>query len=97
MNSALDSTTNGMTGPALDQSLRRFWFVLSGGRGIGVTAASEFEARGMAEPVRTHFWPDEAIVRVICDVDVNSIDDAHAQLTMGPIAVRGVWYPRPAK
>ena len=51
----------------------------------------------MAEPVRTHFWPDEAIVRVICDVDVKSIDDAHAQLTMGPIAVRGVWYPRPAK
>jgi len=50
--------------------------------GYGVTAASEFETCGIAEPVRTHFWPDEAIARVILDVDVESIDDAHAQLTI---------------
>lgn len=77
-----------------DSLLRPFWLALSGGRGIGVTAASEFEARALAEPVRTRFWPGERIVGVTTDVDVSTIEDEHVGVSMGSTQVRGVWYPR---
>ena len=83
-----------MTGPVCHRSLRRFWFALSRGPGIGVTAASEAEARALAEPVRTRFWPDAAIVGVTADIDVSTLDDDHVVRNAGPSAVRGVWYPR---
>jgi hypothetical protein len=83
-----------MAGLASPQPLRRFWFELSEGRGIGVTAASEHEARALAEPVRTRFWPDATITRVITDIDISTLDDDHVVSNMGPVVIRGVWYPR---
>ncbi len=83
-----------MDGPFPRPRLRRVWFVLSDGRGIGVTAASELEARGLAEPVRTAYFSETRIVDAIWDVDLATLDQNHVVLNMGPAVVRGVWYPR---
>jgi len=83
-----------MKDPVRDTDLRRFWFVLSDGRGIGVTAASELEARGLVEPVRTHFFTEASVVQIVPDIEVASLDQDHVIPNMGPVAVRGVWYPR---
>ena len=74
--------------------LRRFWFPLSQGLGIGVTAASEDEARALAEETRqNHFSREATILGVIPDVDISTLDAGHVLPNIGPPAVRGVWYP----
>ena len=83
-----------MNGQAPRPVLRRVWFVLSDGRGIGVTAASELEARGLAEPVRTAYFAETSIVDAIWDVDLSTLDQNHVVPNLGPVVLRGVWYPR---
>jgi hypothetical protein len=83
-----------MIGPTSPSLLRRFWFPLSKGIGIGVTAPTEAEARVLAETTRAEFFPHAAITGVVPDVDVRSLDQGHVVPNMGPVVVRGVWYPR---
>jgi hypothetical protein len=74
--------------------LTRFWFPLSRGVGIGVTASSDEEALRFAEDVRQEFFPDATIGRPIRDIDVSTLDAGHVLPNIGPSNVRGVWYPR---
>ena len=54
-----------MTDRACHASLRRFWFPLSKGLGIGVTSPTEEEARSMAETVRAQYYPDAKLLAVV--------------------------------
>ena len=83
-----------MPHPACHRQLRRFWFPLSRGLGIGVTEASEAEARELAEATRAQYFPDTTIVGVTADVDVSTLDANHVVPNLGIPAFRGVWYPR---
>lgn len=83
-----------MNGPTCHARLRRFWFPLSGGLGIGVTAGSEAEARALAEATCARYYPADRLVGLVPDVDVSTLDARDVLPNMGPAAVRGVWYPR---
>ena len=83
-----------MSDPTCHRALRRFWFTLSAGPGIGVTAASESEARELAEGARARYAPAATITGVTPDVDVSTLDATHVVPNAGPAVVRGVWYPR---
>lgn len=83
-----------MTGPACHRSLRRFWFPLSTGLGIGVTAASIDEAREWAEAERARTFPGALITGEIADVQISALDQSHVVPNSGPVVVRGVWFPR---
>ena len=74
--------------------LRRFWFPLPVGFGVGVTAASEVEARELAEAVRARYFPAATLEAVVADVDIRLLDQAHVVPNMGLVVERGVWYPR---
>jgi len=80
--------------PLAHPPLRAFWFRLSRGLGIGVTAATEDEARAMAEGVRARYFADATIAGVVPDVEFSALDQNHVVPNAGPIVVRGVWYPR---
>lgn len=82
-----------MTAPSCHRALRRFWFPLSRGLGIGVTAPTEAEARELAETVRAQSYPESILRAPVVDVDVSSLDIDHVLPNMGPAAVRGVWFP----
>lgn len=77
-----------------DPSLRRFWFGLSRGLGVGVTASSRLEAESLARDACSQsgwaFEPRE----VIEDVDVRDLDQNHVVPNMGPPNFKGVWFPR---
>jgi hypothetical protein len=66
---------------------------LSVGFGVGVTAASEAEARELAEAARARYFPDAAFGEVVPDVDIRRLDQAHVVPNMGLVVHRGVWYP----
>ena len=74
--------------------LRRFWFPLPVGFGVGVTAPSEAEARELAEAVRARYFPDATLGEVVADVDIRTLEQAHVVPNMGLVVDRGVWYPR---
>lgn len=73
--------------------MRRFWFPLSRGFGIGVTAVSIEEARKLADGVRAHYYADAEITGVIADVDVSSLDANHVVPNVGFVVAHGVWFP----
>jgi len=83
-----------MTDPACHRGLRRFWFPLSTGLGIGVTAASAIEARELAENARSRYFPAARFVGLVPDIDFAALDQEHVVPNAGPVVVRGVWYPR---
>ena len=74
--------------------LRRFWFPLSRGFGIGVSAATADEARELAEEARLLYCVDAAFTGFIPDVEFSALDQQHVVPNAGPVVVRGVWYPR---
>ena len=75
--------------------LRRFWFPLDGHLGVGVTAATLDEATTLAEEAKRQFWPNaRPLGTPMQDVDVQQLDQKHVTPNIGPVAVRGVWYPR---
>ena len=80
--------------PTCHRALRRFWFPLPRDFGIGVTAASEAEARALAEEARVRYFPDQALGAVVPDIDLATLDAKHMLNNAGPVVVRGVWYPR---
>ena len=79
--------------PACHRGLRRYWFPLSIGLGIGVTAASDDEARALAMDAQRRTAPDATLLEPIVDVDVRTLDAGHVQPNIGPVVVRGVWFP----
>jgi hypothetical protein len=83
-----------MDGPTCHARLRRFWFPLSSGLGIGVTSGSEAEAHEVAESVRARYYPEDRFLGFVPDVDISTLDAKHVVPNMGPAVVRGVWYPR---
>jgi hypothetical protein len=83
-----------MDGPTCHRTLRRFWFRTSQGLGVGVTAASETEARRLAEEALAQAGERAEITAVVPDVDVSTLDAVHILPNAGPPAVRGVWFPR---
>ena len=76
--------------------LRRFWFPLSSGFGVGVTAASEADARQLAEVARARYFPKATLGEVVADVDIRTLDQAHVMPNMGLVVDRGIWYPHSA-
>jgi hypothetical protein len=80
--------------PICHRVLRRFWFPVTRGFGIGVTAATEAEARALAEAARELYMPDADITGVVPDVDIRTLDANDVLPNAGPVVVRGVWYPR---
>jgi hypothetical protein len=75
--------------------LRRFWYPLDSYLGVGVTAATLEEATALAEAAKREFWPNaQALGTPVQDVDVQNLDQKHVAPNIGPVTVRGVWYPR---
>jgi len=75
-------------------SLRRFWFELSRGLGVGVTANTRLEAESLARDACLQSgWAFE-LSGLIEDVDVNDLDQNHVVPNMGPPNFKGVWFPR---
>lgn len=80
--------------------LTRYWFVFEASKrpaltnlGCGVTARDLADA---LELLRTRVFPGRplpAVVGVIEDVPVATLDPRHVLPTMGPVADRGVWFP----
>ena len=75
-----------------DRKLRRFWFQVDVGLGIGVTEFSEAEARALAESEARRLG--RRIISCTPDIDVSTLDPRHVLPNLGPSAVRGIWYPR---
>jgi len=74
--------------------LRRFWFPLDGHLGVGVTAATLEEATTLAEAARRELWPNaQRLGTPVQDVDIRSLDQKHVAPNIGPVTVRGIWYP----
>lgn len=73
--------------------LQRFWFKTDRGLGYGVTASSQADAEKL---LKNHGYPlpTERITHVTQGVSVSSLDKEHVLPNAGPLAVRGVWYPR---
>lgn len=80
-------------GVACHRGLRRYWFPLSSGLGIGVTAASDAEAHAWAAETQQRIAPAATLLAPIVDVDVRTLDPGHVQPNIGPVVVRGVWFP----
>jgi len=76
------------------RALRRFWFPLSTGIGIGVTAATEAEARTLAEDARERCFPGAQFTGFVPDIDFSALDQNHVVPNASPVVVRGVWYPK---
>ena len=75
------------------QMLIPYWFKTNVGLGYGVTAASQDEAVKLLR----HFGyprPGEEITAVLPGVEFSALDQNHVVPNAGPIAVRGVWFPR---
>lgn len=79
--------------PVCHRRLRRFWFPLTPGFGIGVTATSEDEARAEAAATKERYGMAGELGIVIPDIDVSTLDAKHVLPNIGPPVVRGVWYP----
>ena len=89
----LDTPQPVAAGLACHRGLRRYWFPLSTGLGIGVTAGSDEEAMALASDARHRNAPTATLLEPITDVDVRTLDPGHVQPNIGPVVVRGVWFP----
>ena len=80
--------------PLKNPHLHRYWFDLPVLGGVGVTAYSladaEFLARGACSSLGVLFNADG----VVEDIDVRDLDQNHVIPNMGPVNLRGVWYPQ---
>jgi len=73
--------------------LRRFWFPVTVGIGVGVTAFSPEEARLLADEGLAYLPAGASLLELVVDVDVRDLDQRHVAPNMGPCNLRGVWYP----
>ena len=72
--------------------LTRFWFKTDRGLGYGVTAKSQIDAE---ELLKRHGYPlpSERVVSVVAGVKLAALDKEEVLPNVGPLAVRGVWFP----
>jgi hypothetical protein len=79
-----------------ESRLRSFWIVPPdphGPLGFGVTAFSVDDALQILRDVGYRLPEDTAEVRIVEDVRAIDLDELHVVRNMGPIVVRGIWYP----
>jgi hypothetical protein len=74
-----------------DSLLKRFWFKIEKGHGIGVTAYTIDDA--IALIAKESLLINTQIVEIIEDVDIQSLDQNHVIPNMGPPNFRGIWFP----
>ncbi len=72
------------------QLLRRYWFLIPGRTGLGVTAYSLNDARFLLQAEGVLLDRD---IEVVEDVDVSTLDARHVLPNAGPACFRGVWFP----
>jgi hypothetical protein len=73
--------------------LRRFWFPLTHGYGIGVYRPRRLRARELAEDVRARYFANAEITGQIADVDVSTLDANHVAPNLGFVVAHGVCSP----
>ena len=80
-----------------DGSLTAFWISFPKDAafplGLGVTAWSQADAFRLLEEQGYDFHLRALEVAVKEDVSIDDIDAGHVRPNMGPMIVRGVWYP----
>ncbi|MCL6416650.1 hypothetical protein MIB92_13400 [Aestuariirhabdus sp. Z084] len=74
--------------------LQPYWFPLDQGIGIGITAYSEGEAISLAEECLKKYYPNQELGKPIIGLSVNELDQGHVIPNMGPINLKGVWFPK---
>jgi len=69
-----------------------FWFKTDRGLGYGVTATSQADAEAL---LKSHGYPlpSERVVAVTRGVTIAALDKEHVLPNIGPMRVRGVWFP----
>ena len=72
--------------------LTRFWFKTDRGLGYGVTAKSQADAEDL---LKRHGYPlpTERVIAVTRGVSMSALDKDEVVPNVGPLAVRGVWFP----
>jgi hypothetical protein len=79
-----------------DSALTPFWIVPPGDYGplgYGVTAFSLDHALRIIEDAGYDPPVERNTLRIIKGIKVNDLDHSHVVCNMGPIVVRGIWYP----
>jgi hypothetical protein len=73
--------------------LSRYWFCTDRGIGYGVTAFSQADAEAL---LAAHGYPhgDQKVHQVIVNIAIESLNQGHVIPNMGPVVIRGVWFPR---
>jgi hypothetical protein len=77
-------------------TLTPFWIVppsKHGPLGFGVTAFSLADALRIIEDAGYELPKDRSALRVTEGIRVDDLDESHVVRNMGPIVVRGIWYP----
>ena len=75
--------------------LSTYWIKASkvAAHGFGVTAFSRVDAFQLLHAVGYFVSPDDTDVQVIEGIRITDLDQNHVVPNMGPIVVRGVWFP----
>jgi hypothetical protein len=77
--------------------LQAYWFTFPENpgfpHGFGVTAWSLADAKALLEASGYDFHKQASRVEIKEGVTVADLDAKHVAVNMGPIVVRGVWYP----
>lgn len=73
--------------------LIRYWFPLVKGLGFGVTAHSVGDALDLLSASGYIAGRDFDPSAVVENVAVSALDQNHVVPNMGPVVVRGVWFP----
>ena len=88
---------------ALRAQLHRYWFEfepgentrrVGAGLGVGATGVDRDDAERLVGELLFGGDVVPAVVAVVEEVDVRTLDEGHVQPNMGDPTVRGVWYPR---
>ena len=81
----------------IDEATRKYlttyWFPLTEGIGIGVTAYSEEEAFKMATKCSKLYFENQKVKNPVVGIKAAELDQEHVVPNMGPINLRGIWYP----
>lgn len=71
--------------------LTRYWFESEAGYGVGVTAYSLDDAKGLI--AQEPSIGNVNLNSVVENIDVQTLDENHVIPNMGPVNFRGIWYP----
>lgn len=94
-NNAMHATceTHALDGDVRRRMLRSFWFTTSSGLGYGATGYDQADAEAL---LQTLGYPAKGVVVTGVTPDVKHADLEQNQVVpnIGPMLVRGVWFPR---